>query len=632
MVTGSVFNPIEFAALDAGGGLVLTAGDSLTFDTANLQLTGTIGGAPVSFSGVAAGSQGGGVELAVFTFSSVNIGAGAAVDVVGTRGLVLGSQSNFYLGSSISGLAGQVGLIGTGDNVGTVGPGGAGGPGAEGGVRGTSWASNPPGPTRGYGGNGGLSIDTNSDGVRDTTDATPGVGYGGGGIAAITLTERAGGGGGYGGAGGNAPNTGGAGGGEYGDLPLTELYGGSGGGGSQRQTYYKLGHGGGGGGGALELAAAGTLTLDTTLSLTGGAGGGSTAGSMVAGGGGSGGGVILAANQVHLGPNGSIDVSGGAGGAGGDANRHGGGGGGGRVALYAGSLTGTSPATAVSLSGGTVTGNATVGTAGTLHQTSYVHSTFVAPYVRVDFNDMSAGNIHGQAGGMGFSGTWSTATAPNMEIAVVPDDLVAPASTNFRLTQSGTPQTLQGIGNTTTVQHATRSLASPLTDTIWFSFLLEPTADGRGGINLNTGRIISVGSELRTYLGSSTTTKSNVFSSYGETYLVLGRLELDAGASAQDYLQLWVNPDVTLGPENLGTPTLEDLGTNWIGSGGITSFRIETYAGTAGNTTPRIDLITVSSSPTAYLDVTGVPEPSALLLLAIAGAMLCGFRRQGRAR
>lgn len=298
VVTGSVFNPTEFTAIDAGGGLVLTAGDSLTFDTANLQLIGTIGGAPVSFSGLAAGSQGGGAELAVFTFSSINIGAGATIDVVGTRGLVLGSQSNFYLGSTIDGLAGQVGSVGTGSSpsVGTVGPGGAGGPGAEGGVRGTSWASNPPGLTHGYGGNGGLSIDTNSDGIRDTTDATPGVGYGGGGIAAITLTERAGGGGSYGGAGGNAPNTGGAGGPAYGDAALTELYGGSGGGGSQRQTYYSLGHGGGGGGGAVELVAAGTLSIDTTLSLAGGAGGGSTAGSMVGGGGGSGGGVILAAN------------------------------------------------------------------------------------------------------------------------------------------------------------------------------------------------------------------------------------------------------------------------------------------------------------------------------------------------
>jgi hypothetical protein len=107
---------------------------------------------------------------------------------------------------------------------------------------------------------------------------------------------------------------------------------------------------------------------------------------------------------------------------------------------------------------------------------------------------------------------------------------------------------------------------------------------------------------------------------------VLGKLDIDAGAGNTDHLQLWVNPDVTLGPDGLGDPKHEVL-TNWI-SESVSTLSIETYSDPASSAQPRIDLVTLSNSPTAYLDVTGVPEPSALLLLAVAGAMLCGFRRR----
>ena len=477
VVLGSVFNPTEFTALDSGAGLNLTAGDSLTFDTNSLQITGTIGGAAVSYSGVAANSEGGGVELAVFTFSSVNVGAGATVNVTGTRGLVVGSQSNLYLGSTIGGLAGQAGVVGSSSP-----SGGAGGVGAEGGVRGTSYASDPPGANRGNGGNAGVGV------------AYDGVGYGAGQKAGAN--QMAGGGGAYGGEGGDAPSSGGDGGVVYGDAALTELYGGSGGGGGQHVSDSNNPYGGGGGGGVLELVAAGTITVDTTLLLAGGAGGGGTGDYDCGGGGGSGGGVILAADQVHFGASALIDIGGGEGTPVKQDGRNGGGGGGGRAALYANSITGTSDVSSlVDLAGGTAGGTSPIpaerhGAAGTLHQTTYSHAAFVAPYVRVDFNDMSAGDVNGQAGGMGFTGTWTTRVneaEPTYHIDTVSGDLVAPASTNFRLTQSGTAQSLQGMNNNYTVDKATRSLTTPLTDTVWFSFLLEPCDGGRGGIDLNSG-------------------------------------------------------------------------------------------------------------------------------------------------
>ncbi|MDZ7616623.1 MAG: hypothetical protein U1E05_06435, partial [Patescibacteria group bacterium] len=598
MVVGSVFNPLEFTALDAGGGLNLTAGDSLTFNTNTLQITGTIGGAAVSYGVMAASSQGGGVQMAVFTFSSINIGAGAAMNVIGDRGLVVGSQSNFYLGSTIGGLAGQAGVVGSSSP-----SGGAGGVGAEGGVRGASYASNPPGVTGGDGGNAGMGV------------AYDGIGYGAGQKAGADQTG--GGGGAYGGVGGKAPGSGGAGGVVYGDAALTELYGGSGGGGARHVSDAANAFGGGGGGGALELVAAGTMTINTTLSLTGGDGGGSNGQYVSGGGGGSGGGVILAANQLHFGTIAAVDASGGSGGEASQAARAGGGGGGGRIALYANSLTGTgSVASRMDLTGGAVFGSATAGAIGTLHQTTYGHAAFDSPYVRIDFNDMSAGNVNGQAGGMGFTGTWTTPvnpSQPSYHIAAVAGDLVAPASTNFKLTQSGTAQSLQGIGNDVSVDKTSRTLTTPLTDTVWFSFLMQPTEGGLGGIDLNSGRIIAVGSSFNTYLDGHDTSTGSVFTNYGTTYLVLGRLDIDAGTGGEDHLRLWVNPDVTLGPDGLVTPTHQDLATNWITTGSVDTLRIETYAGSAGGATPRIDLITLSSGPNAYFNVTGVPEPSAML-------------------
>ena len=378
----SVFDPTDFTALDSGTGLTMGAGDSITFNTDTLQITGTIGGSVVSFgNGVAASSSGGGVELSVFTFNSIDIGTGASVSVAGNRGLVLASQADFTLSASIAGLAGSSGS--------TNGVAGLGGSGAEGGVAQTSYASNPPGSTRGNGGNGAISVDFSGSG------ATAGVGYGGGGVplgTGIEGTERGGGGGAYGGIGGDAPNNGGAGGVEYGDATLTELYGGSGGGGSQRQSMLDLTTGGGGGGGALELVASNRLIVGADLSLYGGNGGSGTNVSTTGGGGGSGGGVILAADWVTL--NGVVDVSGGDGGAVQQNSRTGGGGSGGRVAVYADALTAGSsdPLASVDLSGGAAFGDAMAGADGTYYHGLYMFDA-ATNLVAVEDAHVATGNL-----------------------------------------------------------------------------------------------------------------------------------------------------------------------------------------------------------------------------------------------
>lgn len=349
MSTGAVrslFKPDEFTSL---GTLNATSG-TITIDTNALTITGF-------GTGVAARSQSGAAELAVFTFESISLGPGVTINVVGDRGLVLGAKGDFYCGSTLN-LAGGAG-VGRDSSAGPS-PGGLGGPGSEGGIpAGTTW-SNPPTATAGSGGQG------TKEGVYPLSDS---FGHGVGGGLQVTQVRNnigtAGGGGGYGGAGGQGGSIAGLpdyadGGIAYGDDLLTDLFGGSGGGGGRflpdTLLNTRLG-GGGGGGGAVELIAEGLLTVSGTIDVSGGRGGDGA--NICGGGGGSGGGVILAAPVLDV-TGATILAKGGKGegytlsdGKGGFYNQggYGGGGGGGRVAFYTLNLSGLSSAT-VDVSGG----------------------------------------------------------------------------------------------------------------------------------------------------------------------------------------------------------------------------------------------------------------------------------------
>lgn len=144
---GSRFDPDDYTD---NGALNLTSG-TINFDTDSLSFSGAASG-----SGTAVTSQGGGVELALFNFSDLDIGSGVTVNVTGNRGIVLASKSDIDFGSTLSVNGGTPGNNSTN--------GAAGGPGAEGGVPTSSFSSAPPPNDRGDGG----------DAFND------GVGYGGG--------------------------------------------------------------------------------------------------------------------------------------------------------------------------------------------------------------------------------------------------------------------------------------------------------------------------------------------------------------------------------------------------------------------------------------------------------------------
>jgi hypothetical protein len=188
-----------------------------------------------------------------------------------------------------------------------------------------------------------LSADEAGYAHDDVSDGQ-GVDVGGG-------THKGGGGGGYGGAGGDGSSSGGTvgGGGAWGDPDIAteetfpDEFGS--GGGSAVVAY------GGTGGGAIKLVAAGTLTVEGTISANGGEGQSrDVSGDKSGGGGGAGGSIWLQCNR--LAGSGTVTAYGGDGGYGNDPARGiGGGGGGGRIAMYFRSGS-TNDLTTISVAGG----------------------------------------------------------------------------------------------------------------------------------------------------------------------------------------------------------------------------------------------------------------------------------------
>ena len=214
-----ILDPNAFTSL----GIIAFGSGNYTIDTDALTFAGKGGG--VLSNGIA-----------VFDFSSINIGTNATISVTGSHPVALLSRSDFSLGTGSS-----INLNG-GD--------------------GTSGASNggsgqlPPDGQRGTAGAGGYG-----------GEAGPGSGY-------HNYSGYGGGGGGFGGNGGDSTTFSGR---AYGDLE-TKLEGGSGGGHGSflvgAHGYYATGSGGGGGGGALEIKANGSLAIAGSLNANGGLGGG----------------------------------------------------------------------------------------------------------------------------------------------------------------------------------------------------------------------------------------------------------------------------------------------------------------------------------------------------------------------
>ena len=266
-------NPTNFTSL---GVLVLTTGNYtintsggspvLVDSASNIIYHGVIYNQGVTYDS----------NIAVFTFSSIDIGAAVTISPSGTNPVALLSRT----GIDIAGAINASGTNGGDQGDGFGGLGGPGGGVGGSGSTGSGQAGGGQGPGGGPGGYDGLGNGSWGDG------------------------------GSFGGVGANwnpylTPGS------TYGDL-TTFLEGGSGGGGAGHNLFGS-GAGGGGGGGAVELGAVMTITLEGTAKIfaEGGLGG---CGTSINTGGGSGGGIFFHAPAIKLDENSLVSADGDGGG------------------------------------------------------------------------------------------------------------------------------------------------------------------------------------------------------------------------------------------------------------------------------------------------------------------------------
>lgn len=244
-----------------------------------------------------------------------------------------------------------------------------------------------------------------------------------------------------------------------------------------------------------------------------------------------------------------------------------------------------------------------------------------ATSVVADFNDCKTGSLQSAAGqnantGTGFSDAYWLANTSSVRI--VAGDLTAPTSTAYAAAQTGTAQSAQVTSvSSTTRRQQYRTIATPLTGTVWGSLLLKvnDATTSLAGLTFNVanidpantttagkGRLYAAGSALliQGWSGSAVTV-TNQFTA-NTTALVLFRY-----VTSTQHLDVWINPVLPAMPSQLTSSTaaysgtLDLLGTTTLTTIGLGGYLTTTTTGTAGS----MDALRLSDGTDAYYDVTG---------------------------
>ncbi|AQQ10027.1 Immunoglobulin I-set domain protein [Sedimentisphaera cyanobacteriorum] len=239
--------------------------------------------------------------------------------------------------------------------------------------------------------------------------------------------------------------------------------------------------------------------------------------------------------------------------------------------------------------------------------------TSQALFVMDNFNELDVAEMRWTASdsGVGFApgSGWHVNTST---IRLRDRDLTAPSSTNFGLTQTGNTRLVQGTYEGERQQ--ARQIAELMDGTVWFSFLYKHVSEGSGGglgfnrsgYSTTAPRVIADQGDL--ILDFSEDEYDVVLSDVlnaGETYLIVGRIEVDAGDNGEDYVSVWLNPDVT----NPGMAAASQSGADFVGDG-IDYLCLPSFYTGSINVGGEIDMVYASNDADAYKDVTGADYPS----------------------
>ncbi|HUT01457.1 MAG TPA: FAD-dependent oxidoreductase, partial [Phycisphaerae bacterium] len=248
--------------------------------------------------------------------------------------------------------------------------------------------------------------------------------------------------------------------------------------------------------------------------------------------------------------------------------------------------------------------------------------------VAADFNDYTAFpvDLRYKTGGVGFDGPWDGTGTESVHAG----DLTYSRG-GYAIAQGGPGAAGKVQAHYYWPRQNYRSLAGDMGGEVWFSVLLHNPDDGSVcGLTFNpTGNadpnsdsvrhgVQIVGDQLRVILAGSTTSPVATLA-LDQTHLLLGRMVLEGGP---DTFELWADPD-----------DLSDLGPADFVEDGVDFFDLLSKVAVFGynpegpfNQPWRtnggyIDALRLSNREgmgVAFRDVTGVPEPGALVMLTLA--------------